>query len=81
MDGSQCDVGGITISPNRKEAGVEDFTSQFICRVGRLKQWKAAQQFQSLAGHYCFAFGDFVQHDLRSKQFMLLAFQIPPVAG
>ena len=81
MDGRQRDVGGITIRPGRKEAGVKDFTAQFICRAGRFKQWKATQHFQSLTRHYRFAFGDFVQHDLLSEQFMLLAFQIPPVAG
>ena len=81
MDGSQRDVGGITFRPSRKEAGVKDFTAQFICRAGRFKQWKAAQQCQSSAGHHYLAIGDFVQYDLRRKKFMLLAFQIPPVAG
>ena len=60
---------------------MKDFTAKFICHACRFKQWKAAQQFQSLTGHYRFAFGDFVQHDLRSEQFMVLAFQIPPVSG
>ena len=81
MHGRQRDVGSVAVGGGGQKAGVENFAAQFVGGSGWFKQGNATQELQPLTGHRRLAVGNLVQHDLRSEKFVMLAFQIPPIAG
>jgi hypothetical protein len=54
---------------------------QRIGIVREIQQFDLRHQFESLPGHCRIAAGNFIENDLRGEKLLLLAFQIPPVAG
>ena len=54
----------------------EGFSSRRQIQYGQ-----SGQEFETALGHHSFPSGNFVESDLRREKLVLVAFQVPPVAG
>ncbi len=77
----RCDGRGGADGGRRQKPGGEDFLGEFLHFVGHRQERNGLQEVEPKVRHRFFSEGNFGEDNLRGQQFVLLAFQIPPVAG
>jgi len=74
-------VRGVAISGGRKESGLKNLVGQRFSGGRQVQHSDASHEFDTALRHDAFSSGDFVENNLGGEKFVLLALQIPPVAG
>ena len=81
VNAGERDVGRVAVRRGRQQPRAKNLLGQRIGLISQIQQRGVSHEFEAALGHRAFSGGDFVEDNLRGEKLVLLALQIPPVAG